>query len=1058
MTINMTILQRISFFMVMTLLVGCIVTPEVMTVSTALKSAQEDQQTLVKEYQSTGEAIDLYEAIARALKHNRERRMKLMEAVLSESQLKVANYDMLPELSVSAGYRNRSQYGASATGIFGDDGSISQSNPQVYSVSAQKNNNTLDLGLTWNILDFGLSYLRAGQQADRYLIAQERERKAIHNLIQDVRSSYWRAASAQRLLRQIKPLRIRIESALADSRKIEAMRLLMPLDELLYQREFLDIRRSLEAVQKDLHDAKTTLATLMGMKPNRVFNLKAIDQSSYEVLDVKLDAETLERTALAKRPELMESRYQKRITRDEGRAALVSLLPGVDLNFGLHHDSNEYLKYPEWHDYGGMIMLNLINIFKLPAISQQIDNQNEVEDERRLALSAAVLGQVHLSLIAYQQAKREFSTASEYLSIVHRLAGQMRQHRDVGNSGELKLIREEFNEVLADLRRDVSYANLQNSYGRIFMTAGLDPLPEMVTNDSIEGIAAAIKDQFEIWKAGEIGLVASPINKQIKPWKGPGQHQFSFSKDTFSLGGAVSYQAFLRDGTALPQWLMFNSETRTFSGNPPAIHSELEITVTAENSYGAKAHDRFSLWMENTNDEPTVSGQTTYSIACGEGVLSDQLVFHDADDDTLNYKLIEQNKPAGFVLDETGHWQFDADHENYQELKLGQEKKHIINISVSDTYGGSLESALEITVVGSNFKKAIEPTGLTSKGNSFARYNNPPKLISTVLGNGLPTYFISEEGIALFGSTKTSTIEPEQTLTELILTVENSIDDAHEKLTIAGVEFELMTGVSGTINSSIDYLVTKTGSTATVELTGEWDSETVNRLVDSIKYRNSSKIATTDQKRIITLTSLKDSGGVKHGGIDTRDLSIGTSITLSRINKAPMFNTVATHSGILTAGGKVSTSALFNSTTSSTVELNQTFVELQLTVANLADGKYEKLIIEGVEFSLEEANTDSINNNTHYRVKKKGDVATVILTGDWSSANVNSLVDSIKYLNRSESVETGKMRVIILTSLKDSGGTHHGGIDTKALNFQTNIMLFDRSRLSSNKSPTFRYP
>ena len=91
-------------------------------------------------------------------------------------------------------------------------------------------------------------------------------------------------------------------------------------------------------------------------------------------------------------------------------------------------------------------------------------------------------------------------------------------------------------------------------------------------------------------------------------------------------------------------------------------------------------------------------------------------------------------------------------------------------------------------------------------------------------------------------------------------------------------------------------------------------------------------------------------------------------------------------------------------------------------------------------------------------MKKKRDVATVILTGDWSSANVNSLVDSIKYLNRSVSVETGKMRVIILTSLKDSGGTYHGGIDTKALNFQTNIMLFDRSRLSSNKSPTFRYP
>ena len=47
--------------------------------------------------------------------------------------------------------------------------------------------------MSWNLLDFGVSYYRARQQADQVLIAEERKRKVVQNILADTRNAYWRA-------------------------------------------------------------------------------------------------------------------------------------------------------------------------------------------------------------------------------------------------------------------------------------------------------------------------------------------------------------------------------------------------------------------------------------------------------------------------------------------------------------------------------------------------------------------------------------------------------------------------------------------------------------------------------------------------------------------------------------------------------------------------------------------------------------------------------------------------------------------------------------------------
>ena len=52
-------------------------------------------------------------------------------------------------------------------------------------------------------LDFGLSYIKAGQNADRYLISEENEIKAAHNIVREVIRSYWNSMSADKMLKNM---------------------------------------------------------------------------------------------------------------------------------------------------------------------------------------------------------------------------------------------------------------------------------------------------------------------------------------------------------------------------------------------------------------------------------------------------------------------------------------------------------------------------------------------------------------------------------------------------------------------------------------------------------------------------------------------------------------------------------------------------------------------------------------------------------------------------------------------------------------------------------------
>ncbi|MEL7488372.1 MAG: hypothetical protein AAGJ87_14280 [Pseudomonadota bacterium] len=86
---------------------GCVVTPKPFTAEEIQLQAEDRLGAFVSGQTAVSEPITLYDAMARAIKYNLDLKVELMEAALRSRELKLAQYDLLPDLVANAGYAGR---------------------------------------------------------------------------------------------------------------------------------------------------------------------------------------------------------------------------------------------------------------------------------------------------------------------------------------------------------------------------------------------------------------------------------------------------------------------------------------------------------------------------------------------------------------------------------------------------------------------------------------------------------------------------------------------------------------------------------------------------------------------------------------------------------------------------------------------------------------------------------------------------------------------------------------------------------------------------------------
>ena len=472
-------------------LAGCSIYPSMLTDGELASAADTNVANVTSDQEPVSRSVSLYEAMARALKYNLDHRVEEAEASVRMSELNLAHYSLMPNMVANSGYAGRDNDNASSSF------NLVNNTPNFGSSTSQDREiRSSDIGFSWNILDFGLSYVRAHQDADKVLVQEEMRRKVIHRVVEDVRSAYWRAISAERLMSRLSALEGETKKALKDTRTLYAERQTSPITALTYERELIEIKQKIGEIQRDLNTAKAQLAALMNLKPGTQFKLVQ-ETRKQGSLRLKASFDDMISTAVYNRPELREVEYRKRINLREADAALLEMLPGIQLYSGSNYDSNSFLLNSDWVNWGAKASWNLLKVFAYPARRDVVDLQGDMLNQRSLALTMAVMTQVHVSRIRFMHATKELSTAGEYRDVQHRLLDQMRAEASADRISNQTLIREEMNTLVAEAKYDIAYAQLQNAYANLFSSIGLDPYAsEIDRSQSVPQVAASLK---QLW-------------------------------------------------------------------------------------------------------------------------------------------------------------------------------------------------------------------------------------------------------------------------------------------------------------------------------------------------------------------------------------------------------------------------------------------------------------------------------------------------------------------------------------------------------------------------------
>jgi outer membrane protein TolC len=474
------------------------VKPEAFTQEVKKERVTTDLAKMYEEQEAISKPLSFEDAAARALKYNLDYRLKLAEQAFAMNMLDVSQYDMLPKMLVGAGWMNRNnQAGGTSIGII--PGTQNLGTPTLSpSSSVERTHTSANAELSWSILDFGMSYYRSQQRADSYLIADERRRKVIQNIMQDVRIAYWRALGAQRMMPRVDALLTRAEAALVKSRQIEDQKLMAPPTVLAYQRALIDATTLLLQRRKELEQSRSELIALMNLSPGMSFTLADTSNEPLPALPTNVDE--LERLAMEMRPEVNEEAYKKRITLNDLKVAQLSMFPNLSANIGFSQDSNKYLYNSSWIESGLRLSWNLMKLPQWPALKRAIGNQATVDDLRRYAQGMAVLTQVRIGVQNYGLSRVEYQMADQSASVDSRLLNYTRSAVKASTEGELEIIRAESRALLTEYQKSAAYAQAQAAWGRMYNSVGLDVLPTALEATTVEGLSKAIKDTVGEWQ------------------------------------------------------------------------------------------------------------------------------------------------------------------------------------------------------------------------------------------------------------------------------------------------------------------------------------------------------------------------------------------------------------------------------------------------------------------------------------------------------------------------------------------------------------------------------
>ena len=137
---------------------GCAVNPVPFSEAENLSRGEADSQQIYASQEPVTGTIDIYDAMARALHYNMDKRVRLAEMAVANYQVDADLWEMVPEIKTNAAVESRSNVSASSS-----ESILTGTQSLEPSTSTEDTVRNFNLRMAFNILDFGVSYLRARQ-------------------------------------------------------------------------------------------------------------------------------------------------------------------------------------------------------------------------------------------------------------------------------------------------------------------------------------------------------------------------------------------------------------------------------------------------------------------------------------------------------------------------------------------------------------------------------------------------------------------------------------------------------------------------------------------------------------------------------------------------------------------------------------------------------------------------------------------------------------------------------------------------------------------------------
>lgn len=519
--------------------------------------------------------IDMYMAMALALKYNYSRRLSSYQQVLLDAGR--TPYSRFPDMLSRAGYINT--------------GNSASLNP--------------DLKVAWNALDLSSVYMLNGNKTFQANMAFEESRKVVHNILQETRSLYWRALAGQRLLpvldNMIEELTLEVDEINSRGRQLTEEGTGLSTEELITKRKYMDAVKQAADLKREMEDASVKLASFMGFHPSTEYHLVGSEYGNFSIPAIKNDLAELEWLALTNRPELKA--FDIGVNINDLKIQVKELKdPGA----------SNYRKNPNyyndlWSKKAREVSLSVFEDVKNASLT-------DLNTLRRQRTTAIILSQLYVAWAQYMSAVEDYEINMEIANTSENIAEDVTMlHGSYAEMSKLEAARAVDDETRAFL----AYADVQDALGNLYATVGIDALPYSMLNDKVSAIALALRDTLEKWRKGGFLPDNRPDSKLAVPQKRPAVNMTSpdlvpdieiqvgerFSVtlphsvfDRLNLKGRITTKAGLVDDSPLPKWMDYDEDSYTLSGiGMPSDIGEYRVKIYVTDETGNVGYITFKV-------------------------------------------------------------------------------------------------------------------------------------------------------------------------------------------------------------------------------------------------------------------------------------------------------------------------------------------------------------------------------------------------------------------------------------------------------------------------------